>query len=136
MVGGESTLNPSNYDKKNNRILFVDDDPDTTWISKTALERNGFEVQTFENPISALENFKPGSYDLLLLDIKMRDMDGFELYDKLRKMDNNISVCFLTAASEYYGKYKERYPWLAKECFITKPVAFERLVNTINLVLN
>ena len=72
----------------------------------------------------------------IALDIKMRDMDGFELYDKLRKMDNNISDCFLTATSEYYGKYKQRYPWLAKECFITKPVAFERLVNTINSVLN
>jgi two-component system aerobic respiration control sensor histidine kinase ArcB len=122
--------------KKREKILFVDDDPDITMLSKTALERNGFEVQTFETPISALENFKPGSYDLLLLDIKMRDMDGFELYDKLRKMDNNISVCFLTAASEYYDKYKQRYPWLAKECFITKPVAFERLVNTIDSVLN
>jgi DNA-binding response OmpR family regulator len=63
-------------------------------------------------------------------------MDGFELYDKLRKMDNNISVCFLTAASEYYPNYKQRYPWLAKECFITKPVAYETLVNTINSVLN
>jgi DNA-binding response OmpR family regulator len=131
---GHTPLNSSERKKK--KILFVDDDPDITWLSKTALERNGFEVQTFETPISALENFKPGSYDLLLLDIKMRDMDGFELYDKLRKMDNNISVCFLTAASEYYGNYKQRYPWLAKECFITKPVAFERLVNTINSVLN
>jgi len=131
---GHTPLNSSERKKK--KILFVDDDPDITWLSKTALERNGFEVQTFETPISALENFKPGSYDLLLLDIKMRDMDGFELYDKLSKMDNNISVCFLTAASEYYGNYKQRYPWLAKECFITKPVAFERLVNTINSVLN
>ena len=134
---GHTPLNSSERKKKKRKkILFVDDDPDITWLSKTALERNGFEVQTFETPISALENFKPGSYDLLLLDIKMRDMDGFELYDKLRKMDNNISVCFLTAASEYYGNYKQRYPWLAKECFITKPVAFERLVNTINSVLN
>jgi DNA-binding response OmpR family regulator len=130
---GHTPLNSSERKKKRKKILFVDDDPDITWLSKTGLERNGFEVQTFETPISALENFKPGSYDLLLLDIKMRDMDGFELYDKLRKMDNNISVCFLTAA---YPNYKQRYPWLAKECFITKPVAFERLVNTINSVLN
>jgi DNA-binding response OmpR family regulator len=133
---GRTLLNSSERKKKRKKILFVDDDPDITWLSKTALERNGFEVQTFETPISALENFKPGSYDLLLLDIKMRDMDGFELYDKLRKMDNNIGVCFLTAASEYYPNYKQRYTWLAKEYFITKPVTFERLVNTINSVLN
>ena len=67
------TLNSSEKNKKKNRILFVDDDPDITWLSKTALERNGFEVQTFESLVSALDNFKPGSYDLLLIDIKMRD---------------------------------------------------------------
>ena len=133
MVGGESTLNPSKNNKKK-KILFVDDEPDITWLSKIALERNGFEVQTFESPVSALDNFKPGSYDLLVIDIKMREMDGFELYDKLRKMDNNINVCFLTAAQEYYDKYKERYS--SEECFITKPIALKNLVNTINSILS
>jgi DNA-binding response OmpR family regulator len=133
MVGGESTLNPSKNNKKK-KILFVDDEPDITRLSKTALERNGFEVQTFESPVSALDNFKPGSYDLLVIDIKMREMDGFELYDKLRKMDNNINVCFLTAAQEYYDKYKERYS--SEECFITKPIALKNLVNTINSILS
>ena len=71
VVGGESTLNSSKNNKKK-KILLVDDDSDTTWLSKTALERNGFEVQTFGSPIAVLENFKPGSYDLLLIDIKMR----------------------------------------------------------------
>ena len=135
VVGGESTLNSSKNNKKK-KILFVDDDLDTTWLSKRVLERNGFEVQTFESPMSALENFKPGSYDLLLIDIKMKEMDGFELYDKLRKMDNNINVCFLTAAQEYYDIYKERYSWVQKECFITKPITLENLVITINSVLN
>ena len=130
---GQSTLNPSKNNKKK-KILFVDDEPDITWLSKTVLERNGFEVQTFESPVSALDNFKPGSYDLLVIDIKMREMDGFELYDKLRKMDNNINVCFLTAAQEYYDKYKERYS--SEECFITKPIALKNLVNTINSVLS
>jgi len=133
MVGGESTLNPSKNNKKK-KILFVDDEPDITWLSKTVLERNGFEVLAFESPMSVLENFKPGSYDLLLIDIKMREMDGFELYDKLRKMDNNINVCFLTAAQEYYDKYKERYS--SEECFITKPIALKNLVNTINSILS
>jgi DNA-binding NtrC family response regulator len=135
VVGDEYTSNPSKNNRKK-KILFVDDDPDTTWISKTSLERNGFEVQAFESPMSVLENFKPGSCDLLLIDIKMREMDGFELYDRLRKMDNNINVCFLTAAQEYYNKYKERYSWLQKECFITKPITLENLVNTINSILS
>jgi CheY-like chemotaxis protein len=136
VVGGEYTSNPSKNNNKKKKILFVDDEPDIIWLSKTVLERNGFEVQAFESPMSVLENFKPGSYDLLLIDIKMREMDGFELYDKLRKMDNNINVCFLTAAQEYYDKYKERYSWLQNECFITKPISLENLVNTINSVLN
>jgi DNA-binding NtrC family response regulator len=136
VVGGESTLNPSKNNKKKKKILFVDDEPDITWLSKTVLERNGFEVQAFESPMSALENFKPGSYDLLLIDIKMREMDGFELYDKLRKIDNNINVCFLTAAQEYYDIYKERYSWVQKECFITKPITLENLVITINSILS
>ena len=119
------------------KILFVDDDSDITTISKAALERNGFEVQTFESSLSALENFKPGLYDLLVVDIKMRDMNGFELYDEISKMDNNINVCFLTAATEYYDKYKQRYNGqMKKECFITKPVSLKNLVNTINSVLN
>ena len=106
-------------------------------FSKTVLECNGFEVQAFESPMSVLENFKPGSYDLLPIDIKMRGMDGFELYDKISKMDNNINVCFLTAATEYYDKYKQRYNGqMKKECFITKPIRLENLVNTINSVLN
>ena len=133
---GQSTLNPSKNNNNKKKILFVDDEPDITWLSKTVLERNGFEVQAFESPMSVLENFKPGSYDLLLIDIKMREMDGFELYDKLRKMDNNINVCFLTAAQEYYDRYKERYPWVTKECFIAKPISLKNLVNTINSVLN
>lgn len=72
---GEYTLTPSKHNKKKKEsILFVDDDHDTAYLSKTVLERNGFEVVTFESPVSTLENFKPGSYDLLLVDIKMRDM--------------------------------------------------------------
>lgn len=90
---------------------------DITTISKAALERNGFEVQTFGSSLSALENFKPGSYDLLVVDIKMRDMNGFELYDEIRKIDNDIEVCFLTAATEYYDKYKQRYSSKKKEFF-------------------
>jgi DNA-binding NtrC family response regulator len=136
VVGGEYTSNRSKNNNKKKRILFVDDEPDITWLYKTALERYGFEVQTFQSPRSALENFKPGSYDLLLVDIKMEEMDGFELYDKISKMDSNINVCFLTAATEYYNKYKERFSWLQKECFITKPIRLENLVNTINSVLN
>ena len=66
----------------------------------------------------------------------MRDLDGFEHYDKITKMDNDINVCFLTAASEYYDRYMQRYYSQKKEFFIRKPVSLKDLVNTINSILN
>jgi DNA-binding response OmpR family regulator len=133
---GHTASNSSERKKKRKKILLVDDEPDFTWLAKTALERNGFEVQTFESSRSALETFKPGSYDLLLIDIKMRDMNGFELYDEIRKRDNDINVCFLTAAAEFYDRYKRRDAAQKKESFIRKPVSLKDLVNTINSILN
>ena len=73
---------------------------------------------------------------VLVVDIKMRDMNGFELYDEIRKIDNDIEVCFLTAATEYYDKYKQRYSSKKKEFFITKPVSLKDLANTINSILS
>jgi two-component system, OmpR family, response regulator ChvI len=68
------------------RILVVDDEVDITLSFSLALEDSGlFEVDTYNDPLVALSNYRPNSYDLLLLDIKMPHMDGFELYDKMKK---------------------------------------------------
>ena len=72
--------------------MFVNDDADTTAVMKVGLNRHGFEVETFIDPKSALQNFKTGMYDLLLLDVLMKGIDGFELYDKMRKIDENIHI--------------------------------------------
>jgi two-component system, OmpR family, response regulator ChvI len=73
-----------NRNKK--RILVVDDEVDITLSFSLALEDSGlFEVDTYNDPLVALSNYRPNSYDLLLLDIKMPHMDGFELYDKMKK---------------------------------------------------
>ena len=90
------------------KILFVDDDSDITTISKAALERNGFEVQTYESSLSALENFKPGSYDLLVVDIKMRDMNGFRL--KYSPYQSCISI---------YSHVNNKYKFLSFQMFHT-----------------
>ena len=77
------------------RICFVDDEPDIILLCKIVLEEAGFEVDTFTDSISALNNFKPNFYDLIVLDIKMPDMDGFELCKKIKKNDSkNKSVFF------------------------------------------
>jgi two-component system, OmpR family, response regulator ChvI len=82
-------LNAEKEKKKNgvkNRILIVDDEVDITLSFSLALEDSGsFEVDTYNDPLVALSNYRPNSYDLLLLDIKMPNMNGFELYDKIKK---------------------------------------------------
>ena len=78
------------------RILVVDDEPDVNFTLKITLEDKGFKVDAFDDPLLALENFKAGLYDLVILDIKMPKMNGFELFREIKKIDNNVKVCFLT----------------------------------------
>jgi DNA-binding response OmpR family regulator len=121
----------------NNRILVVDDEPDLTQVSALALEYHGFKVDSFNDPQEALSKFKPGSYDLIILDIKMPKMDGFELYHEIKKKDNNAKVCFLTASELYYEEFrKEEYCALDRNLFIQKPIDNEDLVKEINKMLN
>ena len=109
------------------RILAVDDEPDLTMLCRMSLEHYGFEVDTFNDPQEALSKFKPGSYDLVILDIKMPKMDGFELYHKIKKKDNNANICFLTASELYYEEFrKKEYYALDKSIFIRKPIDNER----------
>jgi DNA-binding response OmpR family regulator len=85
-------------DNKNKRILLVDDEQDVTYTIKIVLENNGFLVDSYNDPTLALSNFKLGVYDLLLLDIRMPKMNGFDLYQRIRKIDSNVKICFLTAS--------------------------------------
>lgn len=120
----------------NNRILVVDDEPDLTQVSALALEYHGYKVDSFNDPQEALSKFKPGSYDLIILDIKMPKMDGFELYHEIKKKDNNAKICFLTASELYYEEFrKEEYCALDRNLFIQKPIDNEDLVKEINKML-
>jgi DNA-binding response OmpR family regulator len=79
------------------KILLIDDEGDIIFTIKKILEDNGFEVDSFYDPILTLNNYKVNFYDLVILDIKMPKMDGFELYLKIREKDPNVKICFLTA---------------------------------------
>ena len=118
------------------KVMIVDDEADVISVLGIVLEENGFEVDTFEDPIVALKSYRAGVYDLLILDIKMPEMDGFELYDQIKKIDDNAKVCFLTASEMYYkNSRKEKYCSLDKDLFIQKPIANEDLVEEINKIL-
>ena len=121
---------------ENNRILVVDDEPDLTQVSALALEYHGYKVDSFNDPQEALSKFKPGSYDLIILDIKMPKMDGFELYHEIKKKDNNAKVCFLTASELYYEEFRNKeYRALDRNLFIRKPIDNEDLVKEINKMI-
>jgi DNA-binding response OmpR family regulator len=118
------------------RIMVVDDESDLTLFYKMSLEFHGFEVDTFNDPRKALSNFKPNYYNLVVLDIKMPGMDGFELNNELQKIDDKVNVCFLTASELYYKEFrKEEYCALDKELFIRKPVENEELIKEINRLI-
>ena len=118
------------------RILAVDDEPDLTMLCRMSLEHYGFEVDTFNDPQEALSKFKPGLYDLVILDIKMPKMDGFELYHKIKKKDNNANICFLTASELYYEEFrKKEYYALDKSMFIRKPIDNEELVKEVHKMI-
>jgi DNA-binding response OmpR family regulator len=101
------------------------------------LEKNGFTADSFGDPHLALENFRPQSYDLLLLDIKMPDMDGFRLYQEMKKMDDRVKVCFLTASEMYYERFRkeEEFAALDKNLFLRKPIQNEELIKEINRIM-
>jgi DNA-binding response OmpR family regulator len=90
--------------------LIVDDDVDIARFFKLALDHVGFTTEVFNSSKSALTNFKKGAYDLLLLDINMPQMNGFELYKKLSQIDGEVKVCFVTAFEEYYSEFKSEFP--------------------------
>jgi two-component system, OmpR family, response regulator ChvI len=93
--------------------LLVDNEPDVLLSLKIVLQDNGFQVDSFIDPLLALENFRANVYDLLILDIKMPGINGFELYKKIRKIDDKVRVCFMTAGEmNYYQFRKEVFPAL------------------------
>lgn len=114
-----------------NRILIVDDEPDIAQVLKMGLEKNGFVVDTYNDPLDVVSNFKADSYDLLLLDIKMPKMTGFELYDRLHQIDEKAKICFITAYELYYDEFKRMFPKIKVDCFIRKPVSINNLARVI-----
>jgi two-component system, OmpR family, response regulator ChvI len=117
------------------RILLIDDERDINTVVKKGLERVGFKVRAFNNPLDALSNFEAGSYEVALLDIRMPSMNGFELYKKLREIDSKIKVCFITAFEMYEEEFKKLFPSYEVRCFIKKPIKLTDLIVEIEKIL-
>jgi two-component SAPR family response regulator len=119
------------------RTLTVDDDVGTTLAFKLGIKDSNIytdrkiEVYTSNNPVIALSQFKPNFYDLLLVDIEMPDMNGFELSEKILAIDINVKVCYMSSAEINREALREIYPSLSLGCFIRKPVTTDYLIKRI-----
>jgi len=103
----------------------------TNKFSKDEYLNGSFFVYTFNDPQQALAEFKANFYNLLLLDIRMPKMNGFDLYRELKKIDGNPKVCFVTAYETYYEALKKHFLTLAVSCFIKKPIEIDDLIRRI-----
>ena len=113
------------------RILIVDDEPDVTFTLKEGLEEEGFQIDIFNDPLEVLSYFKAGQYDMLLLDVNMQKLNGFELYRELKKIDNIVKICFITAFEFYYDEFRRVFPKLNVRCFARKPIAIDELAKIL-----
>ena len=123
------------------KILLVDNEVDITYALTNALENYDFYIESFNDPILALNSYKSNFYDLVILDIKMPNMDGFELYNKIREKDPQVKICFLTASELFYEEFRKARFLLSEkigeEYFIQKPIKTDDLVQKINgLMMN
>ena len=125
---------------KMKRIFLVDDDYDHTITFKMGLELAKFQVDAYNDSAIALSKFKPDYYDLLLIDVKMPKIDGFELYEKIREIDDKVMVWFITAYETYYRAIKEASSTSKKEMIsvpvIEKPIEIDKLVKQIKTELD
>ena len=117
--------------KQQYRVLIVDDELDIMLSLKIVLESNGFKIQAFTDPLLTLRNFTAGSYDLALLDIRMPKITGLDLYRELRKIDNKIRVCFLSATTSFQ-EFTKYFPTIKENQVIKKPVDNQTLIQGIN----
>jgi DNA-binding response OmpR family regulator len=127
---------PHNQTTRRKRILVVDDEPDICMVYQIVLEDAGYECVSYTDSVKALKEFKPDYYDLILLDIKMPVLDGFELCKKVRGIDKAAHIVFITASEEYYKKFRsQHFPELGKINYIQKPIGNEELVQLVNMIV-
>jgi DNA-binding response OmpR family regulator len=114
----------------------VDDNSDIVFTLRVRLESDPtIQVYSYDNPVTALLEFKSDFYDLLLIDVNMPLMDGFQLANKLLQKDLNIRICFMTAGEINMGAAREVHPLKSIGCFIKKPITTEQLLIRIRAEL-
>lgn len=135
----QDQLHRTSLEKQDHKtILIVDDEPDITYTLKLALENNDqrYKVYTYNNPITLLAEFKPNYYDLLLIDINMPFMNGFELCKKILELDLNVRICFMSTGEVNLYALRDVYPKISMGCFVKKPVKVKNLIKMVESELD
>jgi DNA-binding NtrC family response regulator len=129
----KSTSSPlTSQPQQQKRILVIDDNPDIVFTLRVGLESDPtMQVFGYDNPVTALVEFKPNFYDLLLIDVNMPLMDGFQLVQNLVRRDLNIRVCFMTSGEINMNAAREVHPLKSIGCFIKKPITAKELLKRI-----
>ena len=122
---------------KMKRILLVDDESDVCFALEKVLMEYGYVVDSYEHPLVALDKFKAHLYDLVILDIRMPDLNGFALYREIKRLDKKVKICFLTAGepTSYYGVYSDIFYSIPANYVIRKPIENEELMKRINEII-
>jgi DNA-binding response OmpR family regulator len=113
------------------RVLVVDDEADITYALKVGLEGKGFKVDAYNDPTVALSKFRPGTFDIAILDIRMPKMSGFELYREMTKVDRKTKILFLTAFDVHREEFEKMFPDVKVEIFLKKPITIAKLVSRL-----
>jgi CheY-like chemotaxis protein len=124
---------------KRQNIMIVDDEDDINLLFAMVLCGEGYNVDAFTDPVAAIMKFERGSYDLLIIDILLPKMDGFELYERIKQLDKNVKVCFLTAGEINYDQFKKAASFpeiITEDCFIKIPVENKTLVRKVKNILS
>ncbi|MFL6459924.1 MAG: response regulator, partial [Nitrososphaeraceae archaeon] len=125
-----------NQTTRRKRILVVDDEHDICMVYQMVLQDAGYECISYINPVKALKEFRRNYYDLILLDIRMPVLNGFELCKKIIELDKTVHIVFVTASEEYYEQFRsQHFPELGKINYIQKPIGNEELVQIVNMII-
>ena len=116
--------------------MFVDNGQDTLTVLGKGLEQRGFTVTTNFSALKVMENFKEKEFSLLLADIQMPAMSGYDLYRKLYQIDPKIKVCFLSGHGEYSEAFRIIFPQMDEKCFMTKPVSTGQLADRLSSIID
>ncbi|MFL6410132.1 MAG: PleD family two-component system response regulator [Nitrososphaeraceae archaeon] len=117
-------------------MLLVDDEPDLCMVYQIVLQDAGYECVSYTDSVEALQEFRPNYYNLVILDIKMPVLDGFELCKKIIELDKTVHIVFITASEEYYEKFRtQHFPELGKINYIQKPIRNQELIRIVDMIV-